>query len=506
MHAKIVLNRDFVIGRPDEMLFGSFIEHLGRAVYGGIYEPTHPTADSEGFRGDVADMIRDLKVSCIRYPGGNFVSGYNWEDGIGPRDKRPAVTDLAWFSVEPNQVGTDEFLSYCKRIGCEPILAVNLGDAGMKEARNLIEYTNLKGGTLYSDLRIRNGCAEPHRVRYLCLGNEMDGQWQIGHKTPYEYGRLAHETAKTMRMVDPDIRLIACGSSGYSARTFPEWEHTVLDECYESVDYLSMHEYFRNFDGDTASFLASGHILDRFIGEAIAACDYIKSKKRSGKTMMFSFDEYNVWYHSKGESYERFTVAPAILEDIYHVADAVALGGAVISLLRHCDRVKIACLAQLVNVIAPIMTVNGGIAWRQTIYYPFRDFSHYGRGTILHTPVASDTCACKKYGELPALDAVAIADDYGGVTVLAVNRSMTEPLDLSLVFQGFSVRADSHTSLCDPDIYLTNSPEHPCRVVPRAMTVPVTEDGRSAVTLPPVSWNVIRFAPSQPQPFNGRHL
>lgn len=493
MKAKLTVNPHYTVARPDRMLFGSFIEHIGRAVYSGIYEPGHPEADEYGFRKDVAALIKDIGVTGIRYPGGNFVSGYNWEDGIGDRASRPRMTDLAWKSIETNEVGTDEFLSYCRRIGCEPIMAVNLGTGGIKEARAIVEYCNLPGGTKYSDLRRKNGYPEPHGVKYWCLGNEMDGEWQIGHKTAAEYGRLAHETAKTMRLVDSDIKLVACGSSSGVARTFPMWENTVLDECYGQVDYISMHQYFSNACRDTASFIASGCVIDRYINEVISACDYVKAKKRSNKTMMLSFDEYNVWYHSRGEKYERFTVAPPILEDRYNVEDAVCVGGILISLLRHCDRVKIGCLAQLVNVIAPIMTVREGGVWKQTIYYPFRSFAGLKDSTVLHTLCESDTCSCAKFGEIPALDSVTALRDDGTAVIFAVNRSTDQPLelDLSLEFCGYGKA--SHTAIYgDPEE--GNSPEKPDCVTEMFVSDNPVCDGRARITLKPLSWNVIELS------------
>ena len=218
--AKITIDPNFRIGEVDPRLYGSFIEHLGRAVYGGIYEPEHPTADDMGFRQDVLDLVRELGVPIIRYPGGNFVSGYDWEDGVGPVEERPRRLDLAWKTVETNRVGTNEFAAWAKRAGAEPMIAVNLGTRGTDAARNLVEYCNHPGGSYWSDLRRSHGAEEPHAVGVWCLGNEMDGPWQIGHKTAAEYGRLAVETAKAMKWVDPSIELVACGSSKAAMPTF----------------------------------------------------------------------------------------------------------------------------------------------------------------------------------------------------------------------------------------------------------------------------------------------
>ncbi|MDQ2798714.1 MAG: alpha-N-arabinofuranosidase, partial [Armatimonadota bacterium] len=378
--AKVTVHPDFQVGEIDPRIFGSFIEHLGRAVYGGIYEPGHPTADAQGFRQDVLGMVRELRVPIVRYPGGNFVSGYNWEDGVGPAAERPQRLDLAWHVRETNAFGTNEFADWAKLAGADVMMAVNLGTRGADAARNLVEYCNHPGGTAWSDLRVRHGCREPHQIKTWCLGNEMDGPWQICSKTADEYGRIACEAAKVMKWVDPTIELVVCGSSGSGMPTFPAWEATVLEHTYEHVEYISMHTYYGNRDGDLGNYLARSLDMDNFIRTVVATCDYVKSKKRGKKDINISFDEWNVWYHSDAAdaAMERWQIAPSQLEDIYTFEDALVVGLMLITLLRHADRVKIACLAQLVNVIAPIMTASGGPAWRQSIFYPFLHASLYG--------------------------------------------------------------------------------------------------------------------------------
>lgn len=298
MKAKITLAKEFKIGEIDKRIYGSFIEHLGRAVYGGIYEPDHPTADEDGFRGDVIDLVKKLNVPIVRYPGGNFVSGYNWEDGVGPVEKRPKRLDLAWGTTEPNYFGTNEFMKWCKKANTECMMAVNLGTRGADEARNLVEYTNHKSGSAWSDLRKKHGYDEPWDVKLWCLGNEMDGAWQMGAKTATEYGRVALEASKMMKWTDPTIETVLCGSSSVNSKTFGQWEAESLDIAYDSVDYVSLHQYYGNHDGDTMSYLSYTLQLEEFIHTVTCVCDYIKAKKHSKKTMMLSFDEWNVWYHS----------------------------------------------------------------------------------------------------------------------------------------------------------------------------------------------------------------
>lgn len=495
--AKITVNPELAIGEVDDRLYGSFLEHLGRAVYGGIYEPGHPQADDCGFRTDVLELVRQLQVPLVRYPGGNFVSGYNWEDGVGPREGRPRRLDLAWKTTETNQFGTDEFVEWCRRANTEPMLAVNLGSAGIDAARNLVEYCNHPRGTHWSDLRRKHGYADPHRIPIWCLGNEMDGPWQIGHKTAQEYGRLACESAKVMKWVDSTIELIACGSSNRRMATFPEWEKTILGHTYDHVDYLSLHTYFGNRGGDTANYLARSLEMDAFIEEVIATCDYVKASTRSNKTMMLSFDEWNVWYHSNSadRQVEPWSTAPPILEDCYTFEDALVVGCMLISLLKHADRVKIGCLAQLVNAIAPIVTVTGGDLFRQTIYHPYLHASVWGRGTALQLNARSPSYADDEFGEVPCLEGVAVSDgDTDRVTVFAVNRHLSEPMGLDGDVRGFPGYAvQEHLVLENADLKARNSMAQPDAVTPHSRGDAKLSAGQLEATLPPASWNVIRL-------------
>src|SRR6476659_138413 len=394
-NVNVRLHRDFAIGSTNPRLFGSFVEHLGRCVYGGIFEPGHPDADEHGFRKDVLALVRELAPTVMRYPGGNFVSGYNWEDGVGPVAERPRRLDLAWLSTETNRFGTNEFIDWCRLAQIEPMLAVNLGTRGADAARNLLEYCNHPGGTHWSDLRKAHGWQQPHAVRFWCLGNEMDGPWQMEAKTADAYGRIAQEAAKMMKWIDPSIELAACGSSGRRMSTYGAWEDTVLQHTFDQVEDISLHTYINTYDQDTPAFLASIDLMDNFIDEVVAIADSVAARRRSSKRIMLSFDEWNVWYRTRRNRAARvkegWPVAPPILEEIYNMEDALAFGGCCISLLNHADRGTAACLAQLVNVIAPIMTETCGPAWRQTIFHPFAHFSRMGRGRVLRAVVDSPT-------------------------------------------------------------------------------------------------------------------
>ena len=511
--AKVLMDRDFAIGQTDPRLFGAFVEHLGRCVYGGLYEPGHPTADHNGFRGDVLALVKELGPTIIRYPGGNFVSGYNWEDGVGPAETRPARLDLAWFSTEPNSFGTNEFMDWCKAAEVEPMLAVNLGTRGGEAARNLVEYCNHPGGSAWSDLRRSHGWEKPHNVKFWCLGNEMDGPWQIGHKSAAAYGPVALEAAKMMRWVDPTIELAVCGSSGRNMPTFGAWEDTVLDHTFDHVDYISLHTYLNNYRQDTASFLASTDLMDRFIEEVVALADAAAAKRRSDKRMMLNFDEWNVWYRTRRNRADRvregWPVAPPILEEIYTMEDALAFGGACISLLNHADRVRAACLAQLVNAIAPIMTETGGDAWRQTIFFPFAQMSRYGRGRVLRIQVESDTYESSYYDPrgpleltfpipaVPYLKMAAVVGEAGGLSLFMLNRDLQQEVEVSIVARGFDrlVVGEAH-ELRHDDLQATNSKDATGRVKPEPLKdVTVTGEGLNAV-LKPASWNLVHLLAS----------
>ncbi|WP_438351510.1 alpha-N-arabinofuranosidase [Paenibacillus sp. FA6] len=494
--ATMIIDKDFKLSEIDNRIYGSFIEHLGRAVYGGIYEPGHPTADENGFRGDSLQAIRALNVPIIRYPGGNFVSGYNWEDGVGPKENRKRSLELAWWTTETNQVGTNEFADWAKLVASEVMMAVNLGTRGIDAARNLVEYCNHPSGSYWSDLRISHGYKEPHTFKTWCLGNEMDGPWQIGAKTAVEYGRLANETAKAMRWVDPTLELVACGSSASGMDTFAEWEATVLDLSYDNVDYLSLHTYYNNNEDDTANFLARSLDLDQFISSVAATCDYIKAKKKSKKQINLSLDEWNVW-KSQGSSRaeERWQVAPPEFEDVYTLEDALVVGCCLITLLKHADRVKIACLAQLINVIAPIMTENEGPLWLQSTYYPYLHASLYGRGTVLHPLVSSPKYDSKDFSDVPYLEAISVYnEEHNEVTVFAVNRHLSDSLELDVDLRSFgAVSVIEHIVLEGDDCKSANTKLNPGNILPHNHGTAKVDDGRVNALLSKASWNVIRL-------------
>ncbi|WP_307844319.1 arabinosylfuranosidase ArfA [Actinospica acidithermotolerans] len=495
------IDPDFTVATVPPRLFGSFVEHMGRCVYGGVYDPDHPSADADGLRSDVLDLVRELGVSVVRYPGGNFVSGYRWEDGVGPREGRPVTLDTAWSSIERNTFGLNEFMTWAKRARVEPMMAVNLGTRGVEDACNLLEYANFGKGTRYSDLRISHGVREPHGIRLWCLGNEMDGPWQIGQKTATQYGQLAAETAKAMRRIDPELELVACGSSNERMPTFGSWEAEVLDHAYEYVDYISLHAYFEQTPTNRAQFLASAHTMDTFIEGVVATCDHIGAKKRSRRKLKLSFDEWNLWYESRfaGQDNLDWAEAPRLIEDEYTTEDAVVVGSLLMSLLRHADRIGVACLAQLVNVIAPIRTEPDADAWRQTIFHPFALTARHARGEVLRVEPAGPAAEGAEDLGAPAVDVTATRDpETGEIAVFAVNRDEARSGKLELKVRSTApLRVVEHVLMGGADLLETNSRQKPDRVTPRPSTRHELVGERLTAELPPVSWSMIRLAPAE---------
>ncbi|MFD0705381.1 alpha-N-arabinofuranosidase [Alloscardovia venturai] len=515
LHARIIIDDDFEVADVPDRIFGSFVEHLGRCVYEGIYEPDHPRADENGFRTDVIELVRELGATTIRYPGGNFVSGYRWEDGVGPRESRPHRIDTAWHSTETNEFGLHEMVQWLKTVGelgegvdrshhsqsYELMEAVNLGTRGLQEALDLVEYANVPSGTALSEARRANGAQEPFGIRMWCLGNEMDGPWQLGHKSAEDYGTLAADVARGIRQIDPRAELIVCGSSGHNMDTFGAWEETVLSHTYDLVDFISCHAYYEpaRYDGDMQSFLASGVDMDGFIKEVAHIIASVKAQKKSDHRVFISFDEWNVWYQSQEKSkvpegIDNWPVAPHLLEDVYSALDAVVFGDLLITLLKNCDVVRSASLAQLVNVIAPIMTIKGGDAWRQTTFYPFAQAAHEAKGgVVLEAKLVSDSIETPAYGAVDGVNSVVVKEADGSYAVLLVNRSMDSEARVTISLpQGVYTQACALTLHSD-DYMAANTYDNQLHVVPQDNSSAElgSESHEVSVTIPAVSWTVV---------------
>jgi alpha-N-arabinofuranosidase len=507
--ARAFLRRSPARGDFDRRLLGSFLEHLGRAIYTGVYHPGSRLADAKGFRTDVAREIKELGVPIVRYPGGNFVSGYNWLDGVGPKAQRPVVLDRAWNSLETNQFGTNEFVEWCAMVGAEPLLGMNFGTGSVEMAVAYVEYCNGSRGTRWSELRRSHGHDRPHNVRYWCLGNEMDGPWQIGQLQAREYGRKARDAAKQMRVIDPNLQLIACGSSGTFMPTYMVWDREVLEECYDQVDGISLHAYYgntREWSGNsTARYLAMNLDMDRHIHEVAAVCDYVQALQKSSKKLWLSFDEWNVWYRARDAKATdgKGAPAPPLLEEVYNLEDALLVGGFVNTLLRNSDRVRVACLAQLVNVIAPLVTSDTGIL-HQSTYYPYSWALRYAKGRVLDVRVESDTYPIRadglqadfaRDGDVPFVDLVATVDDGARqAAVLMLNRDLEGEREVVLEFEGATpARVLAYETLTGPDLKAVNTFAEPRRVAPQRLDAPAAGD-RITFKLPPRSYTVAHLA------------
>lgn len=491
MNTKILLNTAYTAGKIDPRLYGSFLEHMGRVVYGGVYEPSHPLADEDGFRQDVLDAVKNAGITQVRYPGGNFVSCYHWEDGIGPKRDRPHCLELAWRAIETNEFGTDEFFRWAKKAEITPMLAVNLGSRGIEDAVHYLEYCNFPKGTKYSDLRRKNGREEPYNVKMWCLGNEMDGSWQIGHKTAEEYGRLAAETAKVMKIIDPAVELSVCGSSLNTMETFPQWEETVLEHTYEYVDYISLHQYFAGQEKGTKSFLAQADEMDRYIKDVVSACDFVRAKKRSDHKINISFDEWGVWAYRAQEVAKQcktnsWELAPEISEMIYTFEDSLLFGGMLLALLKNADRVKIACQSLLTNVSAMIMTEKNGGIWYQPIYYPFTHVANHGKGVVLDCRIIE--------GEKEDLDYAAVYNEPDSeLVIFAINRDDAKKKYISLEMQGLECRQIiEHVVMESEDPKAVNSLNH-IGVKPHRNGKTEKTGKKADIELPELSWNMIRI-------------
>ncbi len=499
LQATAVLDRTQVVAPVRPRLFGSFVEHLGRCVYTGIFEPGHPSADDQGFRRDVIQLIRELGVTTVRYPGGNFVSGYRWEDGVGPKAERPARLNLAWHSLETNEFGLNEFMAWTRAVGVEPMLTFNLGTRGILEALDLLEYANHPGGTRLSDARIAHGAAEPHGVRLWCLGNEPDGPWQLGHMTASEYGRLAAETGRAVRQFDPTLELVVAGSTADFLPGAADWDETVLNAAYEFSDLISLHFYFEEAASDLASFLASGVEFERSMDRLIATADRVGEKLGIARKIGLSVDEWGIWRRDGGSAppKEGWPTAPPIGEAPYAAVDAVVAGSLIISILKHADRVGCACQSILVNASAPIRTEPGGPAWRQPIFHPISLTARHACGNILRVEVAGPSTETSKYGSVAAVDAVATLDGDGRLALFAVNRHPDELVELTVELgPEAALSLIAELVMAEPDPHAVNTREAPDRVIPRPGGSGRISGGKLITSLPPASWTMVRLGPS----------
>jgi alpha-N-arabinofuranosidase len=490
----LTLHTQFQIGQVDERIFGGFLEHMGRAVYEGVYDPNSAHADEDGFRTDVLAALKRLQYTIMRYPGGNFVSGYHWQDGIGPREQRPTVRDLAWQSIEPNQIGTDEYMQLCRKMNWTPMLTVNLGTGSPEEARNWVEYCNSPTSTKYANMRAANGSEQPYEVKLWCLGNEMDGPWQLGHVPADQYAILAQQAAKMMKDTDPSIELIACGSCTLDLPTYMEWDRQVLDYIGDLADYISLHRYVGNPAADTPDYLAITNSIDRQIEEMDAVCRYVQSKNRSKKRTYLCFDEWNVWYRARQREHMdgKGKFAPHLIEEEYNLEDALVVAGFLNSFIRHADVLKIANIAQIVNVIAPILT-QGDAMLIQSIFYPLEMYTQRRAGISLQPVVQGPVYEGKTHGSVTYIDTSAILNDPQ-LHVFVTNRSLEEAATVHINLADRAITAlDSAEILSGPEPKAMNTYEQPDLLQARPFQAVKIADGLATVILPPLTVAAMTF-------------
>lgn len=496
---KIYCNKEYSVGKIDPRVFGSFLEHMGRVIYSGIYEPGHNNADKNGYRLDVLNAAKKMGVTTLRYPGGNFVSAYNWEDGVGPIEDRPRRLELAWRAIETNEFGTNEFMSYISELGASPILTVNLGTRGIEDAVHYLEYCNFPGGTKYSELRKKHGIENPYNVKMWCLGNEMDGKWQIGHKSAEDYGKLAAETGKVMKLVDPSIELIVCGSSLSTMDTYPMWDMEVLEHTYDVADYLALHQYYGNQEKGTEYFLAQSLDMEEYIKTIKAVVQVIKHKKRSDKDIKLSVDEWGVWAKpcdsvNQDIDEQVWQVAPAISEQIYTMEDALLFALMQMTILRNVDAIKIACQSLLTNISACIMTERDGEMWLQTIFYPYFYYANYAKGTVLDVNSEGPSYNCEGFSNVPNIETLVVNNDEDEeLVIFAVNRSADDRQNLEIDVSDFSiVKIIESIQITSSDIKMTNREVHDM-VHPEKLNDVKVEEGVCKAVVEPLSFNMIRL-------------
>ncbi|MBS1877489.1 MAG: alpha-N-arabinofuranosidase [Acidobacteria bacterium] len=489
--AHIKIDTDRTIGEVDPLIFGNFAEHLGRCIYGGLYEPGSPLADAEGYRKDVMEAIHGLGVTMLRWPGGNFASGYNWKDGIGPKKDRPVRPEGAWGSLEPNQFGTDEFLKYCERVGVTPYVCINAGLGTVEEARQWVEYTNESRDTYWAQQRRKNGRQEPYKVKYWGLGNEIDGPWQLGHKSAEDYVKFALEAAKAMRRADDSIKLIASGSSNFRpGSNWIQWNQTVLEGLKSEIDYISLHTYIGNSKNNLEQFLAASQDIDQRIAVVEGLIRAAQASMERPRPIYIAYDEWNVWYRARGES--EFETGKTRLEEIYNFEDALAMGMFLNSFIRHANVVKMANLAQVVNVIAPIFTNEKGL-FLQPIYFPLAEYAKQRGNVAIDALIVSPTYRVGAREPIPYLDSSVTLDKKGGyLYVNVLNKS--EKLDIAARIENITGTLGASIDVWQmdyPDLKATHTFGADKKVRPSTKTI-VGSGNKLNYTFPKHSLTILR--------------
>lgn len=529
--ATVTVHPDYKIGKVEKRLFGAFLEPIGNWVYGGIYNPKHPTSDEMGFRQDIIEAVKEFDLPAVRFPGGNWVSGWDWKDSIGPLEKRKVQLDLAWFQIEPNIIGHDEYIEWTKRVSTEPMYTINLGTEDIKSAAHVVEYSRYPEGTYWSDLRKQHGYPEPYPIKTWYLGNEMDGHWQIGswEKDPVGFGIRTHEISKIIKWIDKKAVTVFAGTSDHH-RHYPEWEMSALEQCYETVDYVSLHHYHTAPEGDIANYLNISSVFEDYIKGTIAICDYLQAKIRTPKKMYISFDEYGAMFGRQGEvlygrrgwqdvtkSYFQFASSDNLFTKVTpdnfverkfntpQMLSALAMSSVLLTFLRYADRIKIGCMT---GGIRNALAFNGKNVWKNATYYPYFHLNKLASGGISIMPVVngptfnteqfalSGSCQCHAYENVQAIEAACVLqEEKCEVVIFVINRSVEDDIEVTLDVRGFEKYSlDEHIEMYTDNLQKENSYEFPDEILPVINAQTYVENGKIIAVAKKLSWNVIRLS------------
>lgn len=497
--AVVTVDPTVIDGVLDQRVFGGLVEHVGRSIYGGVTRSVNGLFPPELVRQDVLDALRDMRVSVVRWPGGNFASGYDWRDGVGPVDQRPVRSNLSWLEEEPNTFGTNEFLAWAAELGAEPYLVVNMGSGSIDLAQAWVEYCNGSGNTYWANLRRSHGREEPYGVRYWGLGNEMYGEWQIGQMDVHEYVKKAREFSKVMLWTDPDIELVSCGRDGIS-----DWDRVVIEELAEYVRWHSIHVYTGSTDYWTN--VLSPHHVARAVRNVSSIIERVRYVKRLPHRIHVALDEWNVAYRTMDEVGWRDHFRAA-LDERYNLSDTVAVSTFLTTFVKLHRELRMANLGQLINALGALVT-NEEQVLRQGIYHAFALFSRNAQEFVtpvtVHSrqkdlPVSEEvgprTFRIGDLGPFDVLDAAATVNVHGDeLAVWLVNRDPASPTRVEVRTQGRAIRNPSRMELLrGPEPDAVNSFRHPDQIT--VEYVSINSDGeRLHLEIPPCGVAAVRLS------------
>jgi len=506
--AKISVDLERTLGSIDDRVYGTFAEHIGRVIYGGLYDPESDVADADGLRTDVIEAVREMGSTIIRWPGGNFASGYHWRDGIGPKDQRPGRHDLAWDVFDPNTFGTEEFLAFCRKAGAAPYLNFNASTGDFDEAQGWIEYCNGRHPVPEVLARQAGPHPDPHDVKLWGIGNENYGWWQHAHASAESYAETLREWGKLAYWTDSSIEIVGVGAS-----PMPDWNWTVLTQAGRSMDYLSLHFYWNSMPSDPYHSVLAGPIGSEAIMEGAWGMA-LEAQRKLGlvRPVRFAIDEWGVWNDSQQGIRDsladlskpmRYGLTPKIgidnkFEEFFDVKDALGVATWFNVMWRHPEKIALATYAQVVNTLAPLFVGENGLV-KQATFFPLAISAKESMGTALDVLVLTDEgvpaplagfAAAGGGGSMaadsiPVLDAAGTTDGHR-IHLSLVNRSRDTELEVTVAGVAGTAR---RIVLTHDDPFACNTPDSPRTVVPVEDKVEVN----GTITLPPASHTTLVF-------------